>query len=188
MTPNKAIEIIDRLKPNAYSEEDKLRWIDELDGMVQKLVFQNDMEEYKQTGLIFKASTISKEGAKFPFKEGDAVTITGCSEGGNNKEAEIIIRNATPDVLTFDDNAFTETTENGVVTIRRKVKQYSYPDDMDKELLIPAPYENLYTLYIEAKIDYYNHEYANYNNAAMMFEGQFGEYKKAYIREHRAKG
>ena len=41
MTPNKAIEIIDGLRPNTYSEEDKLRWINELDGMVQKLVIQS---------------------------------------------------------------------------------------------------------------------------------------------------
>lgn len=111
MTANKAIEIIDRLKPNVYSEEDKLRWIDELDGMVQRLVIQAD-----------------------------------------------------------------------------KITQYSYPEDMDKELLIPAPFGNLYVLYLEAKIDYHNREYANYNNSAMMFESQFSEYKKAYIREHRARG
>ena len=111
MTPNKVIETVDRLKPNAYSEEDKLRWINELDGQVQSLVMQND-----------------------------------------------------------------------------KVFQYSYPEDMDKELLIPAPFDNVYCLYLEANIDYHNREYANYNNAAMMFEAQFSEYKKAYIREHRAKG
>ncbi len=111
MTPNKAIEIIDRLKPNAYSEEDKLRWINELDGMVQKLVFQND-------------------------------TVT----------------------------------------------KYSYPEDMDRELLVTAPFDDVYTLFLEAKIDYNNREYANYNNSATMFESQFTEYKKAYIREHPAKG
>ena len=111
MTPNKAIEIIDRLKPNAYSDEDKLRWINELDGMVQKLVFQN-----------------------------------------------------------------------GTIT------QYSYPEDMDRELLVIAPFDDVYTLFLEAKIDYHNREYANYNNSAMMFESQFTEYKKAYIREHPAKG
>ena len=111
MTPNKAIEIIDRLKPNTYGDEDKLRWIDELDGMVQRLVIQSD-----------------------------------------------------------------------------KVKKYSYPEDMDTELLIPHPFEDVYTLFLEAKIDYYNREYGNYNNTALMFETQFSEYKKAYIREHRAKG
>ena len=111
MTPNKAIEIIDKLRPNSYGEEDKLRWINELDGMVQRLVIQTD-----------------------------------------------------------------------------EIKQYSYPEDMDKELLIPAPFDDVYTLFLEAKIDYHNREYANYNNSAMMFESQFSEYKKAYIREHPVRG
>ena len=111
MTPNKAIEIIDRLIPNPYGDEDKLRWIDELDGMVQRLVIQSD-----------------------------------------------------------------------------KVKQYSYPEDMDTELLIPHPFEDAYPLFLEAKIDYYNREYGNYNNSVLRFETMFDEYKKAYIREHRAKG
>lgn len=111
MTPNKAIEIVDRLKPNSYNEEDKLRWINELEGMVQRLVIQSD-----------------------------------------------------------------------------KVEQYAYPDAMDKELLITAPYDDCYTLFLEAKIDYYNREYGNYNNSAMMFEAQFSEYKKDYIRKHPARG
>lgn len=111
MTPNKAIEIIDRLKPNSYSEEDKLRWINELDTMVQRLVIQTD-----------------------------------------------------------------------------EIKQLSYPEDMDKELLIPSPYDDCYTLFLEAKIDYYNREYGNYNNSAMMFETQYSEYKKDYIRHNPVKG
>lgn len=110
MTANKAIEIVDTLRPNSYNEEQKLSWISTLDGMVQHLVFQ-------------------------------------------------------------------ETTVNG----------YTYPDDMDKELLIKAPYDNLYALYLEAMIDYHNREYGNYNNSVLMFESQFSEYKKAYIREHRAR-
>lgn len=113
MTPNKAIEIVDGLKPNSYSEEDKLRWINELDTLVQRLVFQESED---------------------------------------------------------------------------KIKEYVYPDDMDKKLLIPAPFEDCYTLFLEAKIDYYNREYENYNNSAMMFEAQYSEYKKAYIRENPVKG
>ncbi len=65
---------------------------------------------------------------------------------------------------------------------------YKYPEDMDKELLIPFPYDDLYGLYVESMIDFYNREYGNYNNSAMMFENKFTEYKKAYIRAHRAKG
>lgn len=110
-TPNKVIEIVDRLKPNSYSEEDKLRWINELEGMVQRLVIQAD-----------------------------------------------------------------------------NIIEYVYPDDMDRELMIPAPFEDVYSLFLEAKIDYYNKEIGNYNNSAMMFEAQFSEYKKDYIRKHRARG
>lgn len=111
MTPNKAIEIIDRLRPNSYSEEDKLRWINELEGMVQRLVIQSDT-----------------------------------------------------------------------------INQLSYPEDMEKELLISAPYDDCYTLFLEAKIDYYNREYSNYNNSAVVFESQFNEYKKDYIRHNRVRG
>jgi len=110
-TPNKVIEIVDRLKPNSYSEEDKLRWINELEGMVQRLVIQAD-----------------------------------------------------------------------------NIIEYVYPDDMDRELMIPAPFDDVYSLFLEAKIDYYNKEIGNYNNSAMMFEAQFSEYKKDYIRKHRARG
>ncbi|MBQ8765966.1 MAG: hypothetical protein IJZ16_04110, partial [Clostridia bacterium] len=49
--------------------------------------------------------------ANFPFKEGAAVTINGCSNNVNNKTAEIIVRSVTYNERTFDDNTFTETTE-----------------------------------------------------------------------------
>lgn len=111
MTPNKVIEIVDRLKLNSYTEEDKLRWINALDGDVQASVFQED-----------------------------------------------------------------------------EIKQYSYPDDMDKELLIPAPFDNLYELYISAQIDFHNKELDNYNNSAMVFESRYLDFKKDYIRKHCARG
>ena len=111
MTPNKVIETVDGLRPNSYTEEQKLSWISDLDGMVKRLVIQDD-----------------------------------------------------------------------------EVIPYSYPEDMDRELLIPYPYDRLYTMYVESMIDFYNREFGNYNNSALMFEQRFTEYKKAYIREHRAKG
>ena len=64
--------------------------------------------------------------ANFPFKEGDAVTITGCSNNGNNKTAEIIVRSVTSNEMTFDDNTFTETTEYGEITIKRTVPDLDF--------------------------------------------------------------
>ena len=62
----------------------------------------------------------------FPFKKGDAVTISGCSTSENNKESELLIRGVTDDTLTFDDNAFTEATEYGEITISRTVPDLDF--------------------------------------------------------------
>lgn len=137
MTPNKVIELVDRLRPNSYSEEDKLRWINELEGIVKRLVFQWDAEYIAEIEALYKSEEITEE-----------------------KYKELI----------------------------DKTKPYAYPDDMDRELLVGAPFDNVYQLYLEAMIDYYNKEYGNYNNSVMMFESRFSDYKKAYIREHTAKG
>jgi hypothetical protein len=110
MTPNKAIELIDSKKPNAYSEEDKMSWLSEVDGMVRRLVIKEDAAE-----------------------------------------------------------------------------PYQYPEDGDKELLIPAPFDMAYIFFIEAMIDYNNREYKNYNNSVSMFSQRFEEYRKAYIRENMPK-
>lgn len=137
MTPSKAIEIVDRLKLNSYSDEDKLRWINELDGMVKRLVFQWDEKYLSELETKRKNNNITEE-----------------------EYAEAI----------------------------RKMKPYAYPEDMDTELLVTDPFDDVYTLFLEAKIDYYNREYANYNNSAMVFESQWNEFKKDYIRHHRARG
>lgn len=137
LTPYKAIEIIDKLKPNSYGEEDKLRWINELDGLVKRLVFQWDEKYIQDLETQHKSGELKEE----KYKE-----------------------------------------------LMDKMKQYVYPDDMDTELLISAPFDDVYTLFLEAKIDYYNREFAYYNNSASMFEAQFSEFKKDYIRKHMARG
>lgn len=83
-------------------------------------------ETYTAEGLSFTASSIKTDDANFKFREGDAVTIKGCTNTENNKTAEIIIRNATASELTFDENTFTEATESGSVTIQRSVPDLDF--------------------------------------------------------------
>lgn len=93
----------------------------------KEITITSKEREFKVDGLSFKHSTITIQEAKFPFKEDDSVTITGCSENGNNKTSEIIIRNATSDVLTFDDNAFSAVeNEKNQVTISRTVPDLDF--------------------------------------------------------------
>ena len=66
----------------------------------------------------------------------------------------------------------------------------SYDDstDIQTELLIPAPYDKAYLLWMEAQIHYYNGEYDKYNNAVDMFYEAYEGFKKHYNRTHMPTG
>lgn len=80
-------------------------------------------ETFTATGLVFTSNTITTT-EKFNFRDGDAVEITGCSTSENNKSP--IVRGVSSTVLTFGDNTFTATTEEGAVTIKRKVPDLDF--------------------------------------------------------------
>ena len=46
-TMNTVIEYVDGVKPNAYSDDDKYRWINTLEGLVSREVFNEDAPSYK---------------------------------------------------------------------------------------------------------------------------------------------
>ena len=60
--------------------------------------------------------------------------------------------------------------------------------DMDKELLIPMPFDEVYIRGLEAQIDYYNGEIERYNNSVMMFMNAYDTYSRHYNRQHLPKG
>lgn len=107
-----AIQKVDALKPNNYSQEDKIKWLSTLDG------------------------TIKKE-------------IIDTHEGGN--------------VIEF--NGYDMSS-------------------LESELLIPAPYEDIYIKWLEAQIDYNNSEIGKYNNSMAMFNSACGNYERYYNRTH----
>ena len=117
MTIIDAITRVDRLKPNGYSQSDKVWWLSTLDGTVK-------------------------------------VEVIDTHEGGE-------------DVLFAGYNDETLLTT---------------------ELLVPAPYDNVYIHYLEMQIDYANGEYGKYNNSLSMFEAAMTAFKKYYNREHKPIG
>lgn len=113
MTIIGAITRVDAIKPNTYSQIDKVKWLSDLDG-------------------IIKAEIIDTH------------------EGG-------------------EDVAFSGYTE------------YT---DLNTELLVHAPYDEVYIRYLEMQIDYANNEYGKYNNSMMMYNSAFTAFEKYYNREH----
>lgn len=59
---------------------------------------------------------------------------------------------------------------------------YNENTPLDKELLVVAPYDEIYTLWLEAKIDYANKEYGKYNNSSHMYNTAYNNYFKYYNR------
>lgn len=61
-------------------------------------------------------------------------------------------------------------------------------DSLDTELLIPAPYDEVYISWLEAMIDYNNAEYNRYNNSMAMFRTKYDAYFNRYNRANMPKG
>ena len=92
-----------------------------------------------------------------------------------------------PNVFTDEDKYKWLNTLEGLVA--REVQQaeepsYVLPQDADKELLIPHPYDDIYQLYLLAMIDLANREYDHYNNAVLVFTNRYEQYKAWYIRHN----
>jgi hypothetical protein len=63
---------------------------------------------------------------------------------------------------------------------------YGYDNELDQdtELLVPAPYDEMYLRWLEAMIDYNNSEEDRYNNSIVLFNNAYEGYKKHYTRTH----
>ena len=112
-----AINRIDSLKHNTYSNNEKLAWLSRLDSMVKRLIIDT-------------------------HEDGEDITFTG-----------------------YDDRT-----------------------DMETEMLVPAPFDEVYLKWLEAQIDYTNGEYDKYNNAIDMFNTAYEGYQNYYNRTHMPKG
>lgn len=61
---------------------------------------------------------------------------------------------------------------------------YDPDTDLDTELLVQAPFDEMYLRWMEAQMDYANGELDKYNNAMEMFRAVFDSYSNWYTRTH----
>jgi hypothetical protein len=115
MTIMEALHRVDSLKPNSYSNPEKIQWLSILDGIIKK-------------------------------------DIIDTHEGGEDVEFE------------------------------------GYEEDVEltKNLLVPAPYDEIYIHWLEAQMDYTNGEYGKYNNSMVTYNNSYLMYEKYYNRMHKA--
>lgn len=65
---------------------------------------------------------------------------------------------------------------------------YNADTSVDTVLLVPAPYDDIYIRWLEARIDYANGENDKYNNSLVAYNDAYGEYANYYNRTHMPKG
>lgn len=64
-------------------------------------------------------------------------------------------------------------------------KGYDADTDTTTVLLVPAPYDEIYLYWLESKIDYWNAEYARYQNSMIMYNTAYAAFEQYYNRTHR---
>lgn len=62
-------------------------------------------------------------------------------------------------------------------------RAYNWPEE-DGELLLPSPYDRVYTLYLCCQIDYYNNETAMYGNDKAVYDEELSEALGWWRRNH----
>lgn len=61
---------------------------------------------------------------------------------------------------------------------------YDDKTDLNTEMLVPAPFDEMYLRWLEAQIDYHNGEYGKYNNAITMYQAAYDGYANYYNRNN----
>ena len=89
------------------------------------------------SGAVFTTSTMKVTGwgdLTQHFKQGDAVTLSGCTtETANNKD--FVIKGVSADTITVTDNTFTEATEASTsIKIQRKIPDMDFICESENRL------------------------------------------------------
>lgn len=65
---------------------------------------------------------------------------------------------------------------------------YDENTDVDTELIVPAPYSEMYPIWLCAKIDFTNGEFDRYGNVVAQFNSILRDFADHYNRTHEPKG
>lgn len=93
--------------------------------------------------------------------------------------------------LSFSDTTLTrwvnhiEAQQASEVLLLHKedIPQYSYAEDSGTELMIGAPHERIYELYLLTQIDYYDQEFNHYNDELEEFNRCYVDYTR-WVAQH----
>ena len=180
MKISEIIARVDGLKPNKYSAEIKLDWINRVDGMIWDDVYQyTDIAEImRQQGVSaydlpqnIKFEMVKKvyvDGRQIYIIENGDIETTGYYRGTDGK------LNIYPVPAKDDD-----TTPGLKIVYRLPFTPHA---SADEEPFMQPPFDKAYDDYIAAMIDKYNLDMEGYNNNVNFYNAGIKEYIDWYNR------
>lgn len=188
MTIQTLFDYVDEIKPNAFSDDTKLVWLNEVEGQVQTEVFllnEREVVEYNLSATVTTPITfpddhtmgIADKDVLKKFRPGGLLTFSPGSPYAANAKTDIAIQGVNADGLLFPEGTFSVTGDTEVST------ELTF-DGSTSELLVEPPHSKLYAEYLMARIDYANGEYDKYQNSMQMFNAFWGEFMRWFARTY----
>lgn len=87
-------------------------------------------------------------------------------------------------LIELDGRILREIIQKSVHDTPPDMPPAEWPEDGDKQLLVPSPYDRLYDLYLLAQIEFTIREFGNYNNSMAAFNSLLDIYACHYRNNH----
>ena len=182
MTIIEAINQIDAMKPNSYSQSDKIKWLSNLDWSIKKEI----IDTHEDDVVLYKSRMSKEEKARETFlldkldeKAEDIIAyIDEIIDEHTGTENEFLLN-----MKTFLGTKLGKTGRE-IVTELYTFNGYDENSSLDTILLVDAPYDEIYIRWLESQIDYANGEYGKYNNSITAYNTAWKGYMNYYNRKH----
>jgi hypothetical protein len=163
---NEIIERVAAVRPDAYDDSTKAAWLIELEGKLYgEVILRHKLTPGKRfKGPVEVCPVCGGFGLDKPEEPEDGKEPEPVKPGYNR-------------MMDFSFCPVCEWTELPKIV-------ETFPGDGDIPLLVEAPYDRLYDLYLMAQVDFYNREYDNYNNSVTAFNAALDDWRQKYHRDH----
>lgn len=173
----------DIIKPNPYSNYQKLGWVNEIEGRIVSEVVKTyikqvintteDQLEYDLLPLYNNMDVVDVFVDKKSISKSDLRDLYNSYFTENTAYLE--------DSYASDSKLIFQTGKAAEIIIIYQKKYSPMSDDATSTyLIVESPYSQLYGLYVEAKIDWYKKDFDSYNNTMDAFNEVFNAFSKWY--------
>ena len=157
MKVRELLTTIDRLRPNAYTDEEKLHFLNTIEGRIYKEIVEK-AEPPKPPPLPL-------------IEEDETETEESETEETETEETKPDEQEKKKEPLPPRPHCFKPFREG----------------DEEKDLIVSIPYTDIYIYYLAAMIDFYNGDSGRYNDTMVLFNQAWEDYAAYYRATHKPK-